>query len=145
MKVFNTFGGSFGGPFWIPNICNGHDKTFFFVAYQGNRRPGSTLQQLNVPTETMKSGNLAGLPGGASLDPTNLQPFPGNVIPASRINSVSRRLLSTYYPVRECRGGRERAGELSDLGRDAFGYRWPSHAFRSLHQHQPADLRQLQL
>jgi len=29
-KVFNTFGGSLGGPVWIPKIFDGHDKTFFF-------------------------------------------------------------------------------------------------------------------
>ena len=28
------FGGSFGGPVVIPHLYNGHDKTFFFFAYE---------------------------------------------------------------------------------------------------------------
>ena len=37
-KRFNTFGGSLGGPVTIPHLYNGHDKTFFFADYEGNRR-----------------------------------------------------------------------------------------------------------
>src|SRR5215467_9985236 len=31
------FGGSLGGPVWIPKIYNGHDKTFFFFNYEQYR------------------------------------------------------------------------------------------------------------
>ena len=30
----NDFGGSFGGPVWIPKIYDGHNKTFFFFNYE---------------------------------------------------------------------------------------------------------------
>src|SRR6267142_1825468 len=33
----NDFGGTFGGPFRIPGVYNGKDKTFFFVSYEGLR------------------------------------------------------------------------------------------------------------
>ena len=33
----NNFGGTFGGPVWIPKLYNGHDKTFFFFSYEGFR------------------------------------------------------------------------------------------------------------
>ena len=43
---FNEFGGTFGGPVWIPKLYNGREKTFFFVSYDDTHnidpRPGST-------------------------------------------------------------------------------------------------------
>jgi hypothetical protein len=33
----NEFGGSLGGPVRVPRFYNGHDKTFFFAAYEGWR------------------------------------------------------------------------------------------------------------
>jgi hypothetical protein len=33
----NDFGGTLGGPVWIPGVYNGKDKTFFFVSYEGLR------------------------------------------------------------------------------------------------------------
>ncbi len=34
-----TFGGSVGGPVVLPHLYNGHNKTFFFGAYEGWRHP----------------------------------------------------------------------------------------------------------
>ena len=31
---FNEFGGTFGGPVWIPKVYRGKEQTFFFVAYE---------------------------------------------------------------------------------------------------------------
>src|SRR5262249_29825978 len=33
----NDFGGTLGGPVWIPGLYNGKDKTFFFFSYEGLR------------------------------------------------------------------------------------------------------------
>ena len=65
-KKFNTFGGSLGGPVTIPHLYNGHDKTFFFVDYEGNRRTTAVAQQFLVPTQAERNGDLSGL-GTASL------------------------------------------------------------------------------
>ncbi len=98
-KVFNTFGGSLSGPVEIPKLYNGRDRTFFYATYEGNRRPGSTLLQFTVPTADMRAGALKSLPGGLAADPLSGSPFPDNVIPASRINSVTRTFLDKYYPL----------------------------------------------
>ena len=42
----NQFGGSFGGPIFLPKIYNGHDRTFFFVDYQGTRRRTISSSQI---------------------------------------------------------------------------------------------------
>ena len=97
-KVWNTFGASLSGPIMIPKLYDGHNKTFFFVDYEGNRKPGSQLVIDNVPTTAMAAGNLNGVPGPAAVNPFTGAPFPNNQIPASMLNSVSQKLLSKYYP-----------------------------------------------
>ena len=97
-KAYNTFGGSFSGPLDIPHLYKGKDRTFFFVDYEGNRRRFTTPEVLSVPSDSMRKGNLTNLPGGAVVDPTTSAPFPGNQIPASRLNPVSQSLLKNYLP-----------------------------------------------
>lgn len=98
-KVFNTFGGSLSGPLFLPNTYHGRDRTFFFVDYEANRKPGSSLEQYSVPTAAMRAGDLKNLTGKPVVDPLTNLPFPGNVIPAARINTVSRTLLEQFYPL----------------------------------------------
>ncbi len=83
-KHFNTFGGSIGGPLSIPHLYDGHDKTFFFFDYEGNRRRTSQAEQYTVPTQDERNGNLTAL-------------VPGLMI--SKINPVATALLNQYYPL----------------------------------------------
>jgi hypothetical protein len=113
-KRFNTFGGSLGGPVTIPRLYNGHDKTFFFLDYEGNRRRTATPEQYLVPTAAQRNGDLSALPivdpvsGNATTaltDPLSGSPFPNNTIPASRLNGVSQKLLNGNYPLPNVSGG----------------------------------------
>src|SRR5258708_31027478 len=47
---FNEFGGTFGGPVWIPKAYNGKQKTFFFVSpdYTKHITPPRAIR--SVPT-----------------------------------------------------------------------------------------------
>jgi carboxypeptidase family protein len=98
-KVYNTFGGSFSGPVYLPKLYRGRDRTFFFLDYEGNRKPSTVLQQLSVPTASMRAGDLNGVPGGSAVDPLSGAPFAGNIIPTTRINSVAHTLLAKFYPL----------------------------------------------
>jgi hypothetical protein len=71
-KKFNTFGFSLSGPVTIPRLYNGHDKTFFFADYEGNRRSTATAEQLLVPSLADRAGNLADICGGTvtKINPT---------------------------------------------------------------------------
>lgn len=40
----NDFGGTFGGPLILPKIYDGHDKTFFFLSYEGLQLAQQTPQ-----------------------------------------------------------------------------------------------------
>jgi hypothetical protein len=70
-KKFNTFGGSIGGPVFVPRLYNGHGKTYFFFDYEGNRRSTATLQQALVPSLLDRTGNLADICGPTI---TNINP-----------------------------------------------------------------------
>ncbi|WP_260734833.1 TonB-dependent receptor [Tunturiibacter lichenicola] len=76
-KKFNTFGFSLSGPITIPRLYNGHNRTFFFADYEGNRRSTAVAQQFEVPTQNERDGDLSGfnIPGQAPLAPiTNISP-----------------------------------------------------------------------
>src|SRR6185437_15968497 len=46
----NQFGATFSGPVILPHLYNGHDKTFFFIDYQGTRQVEGQTYTQNVPT-----------------------------------------------------------------------------------------------
>src|SRR5580693_2148195 len=98
-KHFNTFGGSIGGPVVTPHLYNGHDKTFFFFDYEGNRRRTSQAEQYTVPTALERTGNLSELastlPNGVLTNPSTGQPFPNFTIP--NISPFATALLNKYY------------------------------------------------
>jgi Carboxypeptidase regulatory-like domain len=60
-KVFNTFGGSLGGPVKLPKLTRGLSQTFFFADFEANRRRLSTPLFLFVPTAAMRSGDFSAL------------------------------------------------------------------------------------
>jgi hypothetical protein len=71
------FGGSFGGPVVIPRLYNGHNKTFFFFAYEEYHNT-QTLNQgtITVPTLAYRNGDLSSLLNGPIVVPAG-QPGAG--------------------------------------------------------------------
>lgn len=49
-----TFGGSLGGAVAIPHLYDGHNKSFFFGAYEGWRHPAQQTIFEVVPSTAMK-------------------------------------------------------------------------------------------
>jgi hypothetical protein len=97
-KHFNTFGGSFGGPLSIPHLYDGHNKTFFFFDYEGNRRRTSQAEQYTVPSVLDRTGDLSDLTSSLRNPFTN-QPYTNATIPQTSISPFAKALLSTYYPL----------------------------------------------
>lgn len=56
----NQFGGTAGGPVVLPGLYNGHDRTFFFFAYEGLRERRSFFNRALVPTLAERSGDFSG-------------------------------------------------------------------------------------
>jgi hypothetical protein len=100
----NQFGGTVGGPVIT-------DKTFFFGDYQGHRETQGVTALSTVPTMLMRSGNFSELTRNI-YDPTTNQPFPGNIIPDNRIDSVAREILKQLYPEPNTTGTRQANGQI---------------------------------
>ena len=117
---YNSFGGTVGGPLTIPGVVNGKDKLFFFVDYQGMRKPTpATIGSITVAPADFRAGDFSRLLNPASdpnlagrqpvqlynpydLGPTGARrPFPNNLIPASLQSPVSKALYSdtAMYPL----------------------------------------------
>ncbi|MCI0620667.1 MAG: TonB-dependent receptor [Acidobacteria bacterium] len=93
--LFHTMSAEFSGPIR-------KDKTFFFFAWMGQRWPASSFYLRSVPTNAMRQGNFSQLLSLSTpvvlRDPTTSSPFPGNVIPSSRLNATSLQVLQKYLP-----------------------------------------------
>jgi hypothetical protein len=92
---YNLSGGGFGGPIK-------KDRTFFWFAGEGYTDTQTRNASELMPTDAMRAGNFAGVTNGTGqpviiYDPLTRQPFPGNIIPANRINPVAAAMLK-YMP-----------------------------------------------
>ncbi len=57
----NDFGAYVGGPLGIPHLYDAKDKTFFFVDYEGARKPEAGSINISVPSDAFRSGDLSAL------------------------------------------------------------------------------------
>lgn len=87
----NQFGYTVGGP----TVRN---RVFFFTSYEGTRQRKGIVQATTVPTAAERQGDFSHLLPTPIIDPTTGNPFPGNIIPASRISPVAEALLA-FYPL----------------------------------------------
>jgi hypothetical protein len=55
----NQFGGSGGGPVYLPRIYDGRNKTFFFFAWEGLRQGQAQNTITTVPTALQRIGNYS--------------------------------------------------------------------------------------
>ncbi|HXB74525.1 MAG TPA: TonB-dependent receptor [Candidatus Acidoferrales bacterium] len=94
---WNDFGFEMDGPVRIPKLFNGRNKLFFMANYEAFRRRQNFQSVFSVPTAAMFTGNFGGL-NTTIYDPTNKTPFAGNIIPTSRIDPISQKLLQYYAP-----------------------------------------------
>ena len=104
----NRPGGTVGGPVRIPKVYNGKDKTFFFFSYESisDSRPRFDATNIWSPTDAMKNGDFSAFTAGglkiydpltgtfASGAVTNRTQFTNNIIPANRINAVSKAVVA---------------------------------------------------
>lgn len=93
-------GYTLGGPVYLPRIYDGRNKTFFFSTMELNKSSISTgTLAATVPAVPWRSGDFS-LLSTAVTDPfAGNAPFPGNRIPASRLNPVSLKIQERFYPL----------------------------------------------
>jgi len=89
---YNLFGGKIGGPLNIPHIYKGTNRTFFFLNYEGLIQASPFRNQSTVPYGPYATGDFSASPTIVD-DPLSKTPFPGNIIPANRIDPAARKIL----------------------------------------------------
>lgn len=91
--VNNYYGAALGGPI-IPN------HTFFFGDFLRYSNHAGQFQNPTVPTADFRTGDFSAAPtiiydpATGNPDGTGRTPFPGNIIPASRISPIATRILA---------------------------------------------------
>jgi hypothetical protein len=96
-KIGNTFGGTLGGPVFLPHLYNGRNRTFFYFTWESFRFPRQTTIQNSVPTQAMRDGDF-NQEGVTVRDPFTGAPFPNDKIPAASINAVAKAVIP-FYPL----------------------------------------------
>ncbi|HEX8188202.1 MAG TPA: carboxypeptidase-like regulatory domain-containing protein [Pyrinomonadaceae bacterium] len=111
-RTYHRFGGTLGGPVYLPKIYDGRDQTFFFFAYERLKDNQAEPQLFTVPTEAFRRGDFSALLNQTPFpvriyDPatschtanctavTRTQ-FANNVIPTARLNPVAVAYLNLY-------------------------------------------------
>ena len=144
----NEPGVELDGPFSIPKLYDGKNRTFFTYAqdiYRDSRPTGNTLTS---PTTLERNGDfsktyVSGTSGAAIsiYDPlTTLQnadgsyvrtPFPGSVIPPSRINPIAANIAKLYLTPTQIAGRTQpNVGVYPNYDHEPFN----SHVFRFDHK-----------
>lgn len=93
--VYNQLGATMGGPIR-------RNKLFFFGAYEGtfDHKLGTGIG--SIPTQAMRTGDLSASrtaiydPASGLPDGSGRTPFPGNIIPSSRIDARVAKILPLY-------------------------------------------------
>ncbi|MDQ3347751.1 MAG: carboxypeptidase-like regulatory domain-containing protein, partial [Acidobacteriota bacterium] len=124
----NRFGAAVGGPIL-------RSRTFYFVNAEANPFQVPTPATLSVPSENMRNGDFSDLlalgaqyqiydPATTRPHPTQAgrfvrEPFPGNIIPAGRINPIAKNILG-FYPLPNQPGTSDGANNFTNPTTVAF-------------------------
>ena len=110
-RTYHRFGGTLGGPVYLPKLYNGRDRTFFFFAYERLKDNQAEPQLFTVPTEAMRHGDFSALLTSGQFpiriyDPASSchtancavtrTAFTNNIIPTARLNPVAVAYLNLY-------------------------------------------------
>ena len=118
----HQFGAAAGGPLVLPGLYDGHSRTFFFADYAGLKETRGQVFVNTVPTAQTRRGDFSDFrdangnliliydplttranpnfnpsaPVSASNPQFLRDPFPGNTIPANRLNGVGLNVAGIY-------------------------------------------------
>jgi Carboxypeptidase regulatory-like domain len=117
----NDYGFTIGGPWYIPKLYDGRNKTFFFFGWERYSQNNASLGFLTMPTQAMRNGDFSQILTGRALgtdilgrpilentiyDPHTAfttangqvvtNPYPRNLIPASQLNPVAVKIQSLF-------------------------------------------------
>jgi hypothetical protein len=65
----NDYGGTLGGPVWIPKIYDGRNRTFFFFNWEEYRESLGYSPNLTLPTDAFRNGNFSAIGPNGNTPP----------------------------------------------------------------------------
>ncbi len=94
----NNYGFTLGGPIVLPKLYKGTNRTFFHFSDDWFRQNQAVQGIGTVPTVAMKNGDFSKFVDANGnvipiYDPRTGMPFPGNIIPQSRISPLAKSVL----------------------------------------------------
>ena len=106
----DQYGGQVDGPVRIPGLYDGRNRTFFMFNYEGYKEATPNPATYTVPDAAQLRGDFSNLrdaqgrlitiydPATGRLEGNTWvrDPFPGNIIPANRINPMAQRLTQYF-------------------------------------------------
>src|ERR1019366_7682946 len=96
----NDYGGTLGGPVWIPKLYDGRNKTFFFYSWEQYREATGLTFSDTVPTTAMRTGDFSAISpnGTCSLCAQYGIQQSGLGIPTATTDALGRPILAnTIY------------------------------------------------
>ena len=106
---YNQYGGTVGGPVYVPKVYNGKNRTFFFFGYEQWRFRNSELRFASVPTALQRGGDFTNTRDAQGnlipiYDPATTRANPagsgfvrdllaGNIVPKSRMDPLSLKVM----------------------------------------------------
>src|SRR5581483_8182011 len=66
IAIANQYGGSIGGPVWIPKVYNGKNRTFFYFDTEGLRYVLPSSGVVSIPTQQFENYVLAHVPAASA-------------------------------------------------------------------------------
>jgi len=105
----NQFGATLSGPVYLPGLYKGRNRTFFLFTWDSLRLISGKSKRDLVPETEMLRGDMSQAVDAFGrritvTDALSRTPFPGNQIPASRLNPVAVQ-LAKYFPAPNLRAG----------------------------------------
>ncbi|HTM51218.1 MAG TPA: carboxypeptidase regulatory-like domain-containing protein [Bryobacteraceae bacterium] len=97
------YGATLHGPVQLPKLYDGHNRTFFMFSWESYKQLIGGARLTHVPSALERLGDysrsfsLTGAPVRVTDPLGGNQPFPGNIMPASRFDAIAQKLLA-YYP-----------------------------------------------
>lgn len=112
---YNQYGGTVGGPVYLPKIYDGRNRTFFFTGWEQWKWRSTGAPQLGtVATPQQRAGDFSQTrdsrgnlipiydPSTTTQNPNGSgyvrTPFPGNIIPSNRFDPLALKVLQ-YQPL----------------------------------------------
>ncbi len=111
----NQFGASAGAPIV-------KDRTFIFGYYEGVRSSEGLVNNVVVLSDLERTGNYSAS-STKPRDPSTGQPFPGDIIPSTRIDTAARNILERYIPRSNSAGNRYLAAPARTVKSNQYGLR----------------------